>query len=84
MVAWFGTDSAKPFERLHRAIVTVTISARMLVDCVGDGPDRDRELEKKWEADIWLGLVQPDPIETEIDMAVAEIEQICHPILMLS
>lgn len=80
MVAWFGQEVGAPFDQLHKAIVTVTISARMLVQSVGT-PGIDAKRWGKWEAAIWWGAEDPDPVATEIDAAVAAIEQVCRPIL---
>jgi len=82
MAAWFGAEVEVPFRELHEALVRVTISARMLVMCAGDGTRRsDPPSWKKWESDIWWGVEDPDPIATKIDAVVARIDQICRPIL---
>ncbi|CAA6603763.1 conserved hypothetical protein [Rhodospirillaceae bacterium LM-1] len=82
MAAWFGGDAIKPFQMLHEAIVNVTVSAQMLVRTAGDGSRQiNPSSHQKWEAAIWWGAPDPDPVATKIDEAIVGIENICQPIL---
>lgn len=82
MVAWFTPETDKAFEKLQTAIQRVLSSAQMLVESVGDGTrEADPKSWKEWEGALWRGASSPDPIATQIDEAVSEIEAVCRPIL---
>ncbi len=80
MEANFGKEAGEPFQLVHEAINQVIVSAQLLVQWAGDDI-RDRELLRKMEGDIWFGVLDPDPVASKIDQAVAAIEGICSPII---
>lgn len=65
------------FLQMKRALDQVTVSARMLLQVAGLGVEPKNQ--HKWEADIWEGAEEPDPLKKQIDGAIAVIEAECRP-----
>ncbi len=78
---YFGPEAGKPFGEVMKVRWKIVVSARMLIDTVGH--ERvDPKLHERWEADIWAGAGDPDPLAESVDSAVREIEILCRPNLM--
>ncbi len=80
--AWFGSAIAEPFSKANSTLHKVLLSARMLVDHVGeDRADEMRRLKSEWQENIWWGAADPDRIESAINEAISGVEAICMPVL---
>lgn len=85
MTAWFGKEADEPFEIVYRALSTIIVSARSLIDWA----DKDSQtstpdnlaLWDKMQGDIWQGAATPDTIGDDVDRAIVLIETICRPVL---
>jgi hypothetical protein len=85
MSAWLGKEAEGPFDAIQQSLNTVIVSARLLVEWVGDSlpatsPD-NAALWRKMLDDIWEGRADPDPINVQIAEAISSIETICRPVL---
>jgi hypothetical protein len=85
MTAWFGKKADEPFEIVYRALSTIIVSARQLIDWADQNwqkstPD-NVALWNKMRGDIWQGAATPDTIGDQVAHAIALIESICRPVL---
>ncbi|CAH0340393.1 MULTISPECIES: hypothetical protein [unclassified Rhizobium] len=82
--AHFGPKAEEAFLLLQEALHRVRVSSSLLVKWATDHDQIDRALTEELIADIWEGvgeLEKKNRIGTDVDRAVALIEEICRPVL---
>lgn len=78
----FGEAAHDAFEQLHRARHRVWVAAHMGATTRGDDWQQTPEnikLRQEWQAAIWAGAAQPDPIADSVNAAQRDLEAILTP-----
>jgi len=84
--AILGPDVDHPFDELQNIIAKLITAAGMLMRTAGTrtagGDPYDPPSRKEWQAAIyWTGNDDSDPISQRLNLAIANLEKICQPIL---
>jgi hypothetical protein len=81
--AYFGKDSAKPFELIDDVFHEIAVSAEILIQMASSNPSRqDREDEMPLRNSLgWGSRKRPDDIDRKLDDALKTIENVCRPVL---
>lgn len=82
--ATLGVEIDQAFQDVHEILVSVQVSAGMLMRLIGRDGDRrgNNALWDKCEADIWMGYGEPDRLEEKMQQAVASAERVCQGIIV--
>jgi hypothetical protein len=90
-MARFGRRTAKPFDELNEAVRKIFLSARMLSHHWLDQGRREWRTEEdfqkhlsemhKHEALFWETGTDRDPINTQVELAIGEMEALCRAII---
>jgi hypothetical protein len=78
----FGEAAHEAFEQLHNARHQVWVAAHMGATTRSDDwqpTPENIELRRKWQAAIWAGAAQPDPIADAVSAAQRNLETILTP-----
>jgi hypothetical protein len=89
-MAQIGADKVGPLDEIQTTVNEILITARLLANVWAKylkckNTKRQEEFEKKifeYEEKIYWGLPEEDKISKRVDKAVADMEQICKPIIL--